>query len=144
MSESEFWDLIAEINESDLVNPSTVRSVLEPFIKRLTLLDRDQLESFQDHLAQALFRLDGKKFAEASKSGDSNDGFLYARAFVVAKGQKFYKCVLANPELMPKEYEECEELLYAVEHAWQLKDEDEWSYITPVSYETGSNTDAWV
>jgi hypothetical protein len=46
--------------------------------------------------------------------------------------------------LMPQEFEECENLLYAAESAWVLKGiTEEWVFEPTVSYESGSNAAAW-
>jgi hypothetical protein len=45
----------------------------------------------------------------------SDDGFLYARGFIVALGKAFYDAVVANPEMAICDAE-CEEICYLPTH----------------------------
>jgi hypothetical protein len=84
MTQDDFWRLIGYVDRDVLQRGEGYdEAALQPLIRALTVLDKAELESFQDHLAQALHGLDGPQYYDAS--GDvGDDGFLYARCFVVA------------------------------------------------------------
>ncbi|HEY9757421.1 MAG TPA: DUF4240 domain-containing protein [Oculatellaceae cyanobacterium] len=145
MTEADFWTLIdSTIDKSRL--PVDKSAALKPLIRKLTDFNKESLEQFQELLVHVLYRLDGQKYlsAASAKHEQTSDGFLYARAYVVAAGRRYYEAVVADPSLMPKSYEEeCENLLYVVEEAWHETHTDDWNYRTALSYETGSNLEAW-
>ena len=147
MDQPQFWQLISKIDRQAL-RDGDEEGAVEPLIDELSQRSEADIQQFEALLAQALYDLDGKAHAdEAGESGGSGDGFLYARCWVIARGQKFYEGVRANPKKMPKSLESwCEPLLYAARQAWAIStgnDEDDWAYETPVSYETGSNAALW-
>jgi hypothetical protein len=145
MTEDEFWELIERIDRKALGEGYEHEAIL-PLGGALAALEKPELQSFEEHLAQALFDLDGRKYAdESGRSGSSDDGFLYARCFVVAMGRDVYQQTLTNPGLMPKALDEwCEPLLYVAGNAWAKRTGEEEVYFdTAVNYETGSNTALW-
>ena len=147
MDDTQFWDLISKIDTRKLKQAREEMAVL-PLIKHLRHLEEHELFAFEESLSEKLFALDGAKYADcAGESGGSGDGFLYARCYVVAMGQSFYKAVKDNPSLMPKRVEQwCEPLLYAHRRAWSARtgnDELEWPFVPAVSYESFSNSKAW-
>lgn len=63
-------------------------------------LEKKELQFFHKHLAQALYDLDSRVYYDpADDIGD--DGFLYARCFVIATGREVYQRTLSNLNLMP-------------------------------------------
>jgi hypothetical protein len=107
-----------------------------------------EIKQFEDILAQCLHDIDGRAYADqAGVSGQSSDGFLYARCYVVARGKKHYDSVKADPTRMPKSLDEwCESLLFVAQQAWAAatgEDEESWDHHAPVSYETGSVKANW-
>lgn len=147
MDQSDFWRLIAKIDRAALRDGDDDEAV-EPLIEALAGQSESEIREFENILAQCLYDIDGRVYAdEAGESGESGDGFLYARCYVVAKGRKHYESVKAAPSKMPKSLDEwCESLLYAAQHAWSIatgNGEETWDYHAPVSYETGSNAAQW-
>lgn len=144
MTEGDFWELIETIDDEALFDGDEDAAV-EPLIEALTELKPKKIQAFQEHLAKALYRLDGQAWAEhAGDSGGSSDGFLYVRCFVVACGREIYEEVLAEPAKMSEYADEwCEGLLSAAEEAWLERTGEEWEFETTVSYETGSNEEQW-
>ena len=147
MTEEEFWQLIGLIDIAAL-DEGDEDVAIEPLYDALTEKSEDELFEFEELLSRQLFSIDGEIFAEnAGDSGGSDDGFLYARCYVVARGKKFFDAVKATPTRMPKSIEQwCESLLYPHHKAWgKLKgcDQSEWSFVASVSYETASNADLW-
>jgi hypothetical protein len=147
MTREEFWHHIDSIDKEAL-REGDEDSAIAPLEEQLSSLSVAELEAFEEHLAQCLYALDGQVFAdESGESGDSDDGFLYARCFVVAQGRARYEATLASPELMPKTLDGwCEALLYPHRNAWARltgKDASEWEFDSSVSYESGSNEELW-
>lgn len=146
MTIAEFWKLIDRIDRRELNRGEGHDSAaIEPLIEALQALRREKLEAFSEQLAQRLYELDGRKFADAAgDSGSSDDGFLYARCFVVASGRETFERVRVDPTAMPSTIEQwCEPLLYAASEAWSRQHGTEWDYMPSASYETGSNSENW-
>ncbi len=143
----EFWRLIENVDREAL-QEGDEDSAVEPLVDALSQLGEADIRDFETILTQCLYDIDGRAYAEnAGRSGQSGDGFLYARCYVVANGQTHYDNVKADPTRMPKSLDEwCEALLYVSQRAWANvtgRDEEEWSHNTPLSYETGSNAANW-
>jgi hypothetical protein len=147
MTVDDFWRLTANVNQEALARGDEVAAIA-PLRKALSSLPEEMVQSYEEILSNLLYEIDGEEFAKnAGESGNSADGFLYCRCYVVSKGRAFYESVLANPAAMPKSLEEWfEPLLYVASEAWAIatgRDPDEWGYTPGVSYETGSNTSRW-
>jgi hypothetical protein len=147
MTLAEFWKLIELLDREALARGDEDTSVTA-LTAALEGRDVAELESFSEHLAQVLFDIDGKVYADnAGASGQSDDGFLYSRCFVVAQGEAHYNRVKASPNAMsPSANDWCESLLYVAKNAWASRtgnDPSDWSFETVVSYESGSNEQLW-
>ena len=147
MNTEKFWSLIALIDKDALAEDDE-EGAIEPLQDALSDLELAELESFEEQLSLALHAIDGEEFAaNAGDSGGSDDGFLYARCYVVAKGRAYYNSVLANPKLMAKSEDMwCEALLYPHREIWAEKtgkDASDWTFEASVSYESGSNEELW-
>src|SRR5690349_19741542 len=141
MTSDRFWSIVDLIDKPALERGNE-REAVAPVVLALTELPIPELESFDEHLAQTLYAIDGESYADnAGDSGRSDDGFLYIRCYVVARGQKYYSQVAANPAAMPRAIEQwCETLLYAARNAWAVKtgrDPEEWDFEPSISYESG-------
>lgn len=152
MTDDEFWTFIETKIDRDALNVLDEDDypdlLMRPLTRELAKLNVTEIEAFEEILARALYALDGRLYAaHAGDSGQSDDGFLYCRCWVVAQGKAYYEYVVASPEKMPKTINEwCEPLLYVASNAWAEKtgrDAEEWKYQTEVSYETGSNIKLW-
>jgi len=146
MTIDDFWKLIGHIDRRALRMGEGYEDVaLRPLIDALTRLDKSELQSFQDHLAQALYDLDGRAYFDASAdAAGSDDSFLYVRCFVVAMGRDVYQRTLRDPAQMPNTIEHwCESLLYAAKLAWEEQTQEDLDFDTKVSFESGSNTSLW-
>ena len=144
MDDRTFWDLIAKI-DGEALRGGDEESALEGLQAALASAPLADIEGFEEMLAQKLYALDGQRFADAAgESGDSDDGFLYARCFVVATGQARYEAVLRDPSEMPASIDDwCEGLLYVAQQAYEQATGKPWSFDASVSYETGSNEALW-
>jgi hypothetical protein len=68
----------------------------------------------------------------------SDDGFLYARGFIVAMGRRFYNAVASNPDLAVPDAE-CEEMCYFFAHLYRERFGEFPATDSGISRETGSN-----
>jgi hypothetical protein len=149
MDEATFWSLI---DRFDWSKEDDDDAIIEPAVLALALLPDSQIAEFQEILARKLHAIDGRAWARESGEqiwfGDpdrvSVDGFLYARALVVANGREFYEAVLADPTTMPKDAD-FEAILMLAADAYDRKTGLVWEELddTEVSYETFSNEAGW-
>jgi hypothetical protein len=146
LTEKRFWDIIHLLDWRD---PENDEQVLQPAIEALAKSPIHHIYLFSDMLANKLFSLDAKVFAE--NIGDdayspnkyfSPDNFLYARCCVIANGQKFYESILKNPKLMPKDLT-FEALLSLASKAYFQKTNKLFDYIPITPIETYSNKTGW-
>lgn len=147
MTDSEFWNLIALVDLQAL-DRGDEQGAVQPVRAALSAKSEVELAEFEEALAQKLYAIDGEVYAQnAGESGASDDAFLYARLYVVAKGRDFYDAILLHPERMPKSTEQwCESLLYVHKYAWEAltgRSASLWPFTPSVSYESGSNPNLW-
>jgi hypothetical protein len=145
MIDSEFWNLIALIDQRALERGDQEAAV-QPVQRALDKKNEAGLVEFEEALAQRLYAIDGQAYAQ--NAGElSEDAFLYARLYVVAKGHEYYKRVRSHPEHMSHSIQRmCEPLLSVHKHAWQKltgRPAAEWPFSPSVSYKTGSNPALW-
>ena len=143
MDERDFWTLIGLVDRDVLTEDED--EAVEPLINALAKLPPSDIAGFEEHLAQRLYSLDGRRYAaEAGESSGSDDAFLYARCFVIAQGEAHYRRVLADATLMPKSLDQwCEPLLDVSRIAYEGATGKPAEFETTVSYETGSNRAQW-
>lgn len=105
--------------------------------------------AFAEKMADLLYRLDTKEIVMSAYKGAedfSADDFLYSRCAALINGKTYYNAVV-NKRRKLKIDMEFETILYAPMYAWARlhgKSVEEYSYVTEVSYESGSNTEGWV
>jgi len=130
-SENSFWQIV-ELSFSD-------------FQAAVLLLSQKSISfmlEFEEFLAQKLYDLDQKVFAQKLYENISADDFLYVRCFVLSQGKFFYEKVLSQE--MPMLSQTFEPLLSLTEKAYFLKTNNEFpTFRTAFSYETGSNKMCW-
>jgi Protein of unknown function (DUF4240) len=146
MTIDDFWNLIERIDRSILRRgEGHDEAAIAPLVDTLSIASKPVLQSFQEHLAQALHDIDGREYARAAgQAGRSDDAFLYVRCFVVAMGRDVYEQTRSDPQLMPKTADSwCEPLLYAAAYAWEKATGESLHFDTKVSFETGSNRSLW-
>ena len=146
LTEQGFWDIISLFDWTDEEDNDRV---LEPAVNALAASPISHIYLFADMLADKLFSLDGKVYAE--NIGDdayspdvyfSVDNFLYARCCVIANGQEMYKKVLKDPTLMPKNLT-FESLLSLASKAYLKKTGKRFEYLAATPIETYFNKKAW-
>jgi hypothetical protein len=138
MNETQFW-LIIEDAWSDVGgwyqergqlangqlpddNLDTLANALDEFIPalrvRLQSLSQDDLLTFDRILERKLWDIDRAEIQEITDG--SNDGFLYARGFIVAAGRDFYEAVNTTPARARTDVE-CENMCYLSYHVYKEK-----------------------
>lgn len=105
----------------------------------LNRLPADELLMFDHILERKLYDIDRADIQEHADGSD--DGFLYARGFIVAAGRGYYDAVRADPALTLTDTE-CEDICYLSRHLYREKFGD----VPPsdISRESCSNTDGWL
>ena len=147
MTNDEFWKSISLI-DIEALDEGDEETAVEALSESISSNTEEEINQFYEILSQYLYKLDGKVWCdESGESSNSSDGFLYARCYVVAKGQDYYESVLNDPRLMPKSCEQwAESLIYVAGQAWGEvtgNDEEDYEFEPSVSYETGSNDSQW-
>jgi len=136
MTENEFWGVIDLLDWNQTGDDD---AVAEPLVARLGSLEVEDIEQFEQRLAEKLHALDLRAIARTWNDGDdehfSGDLFLYARCCVVANGRDFFNKVLEDPNSMPRELE-FEALLYLAGTAYERKTGRSFEFHATVSYET--------
>ena len=146
LTEQRFWEIISLFDWTDAENNDRV---LEPAVFALATSPVHHIYLFADMLAEKLFTLDAKLYAEnigddayTSDKYFSVDNFLYARCCVIANGQEAYESVLKNPTLMPKDLT-FESLLSLASKAYFQKTGKRFDYVATTPIETYSNKKGW-
>jgi hypothetical protein len=91
--------------------------VAQALREELGNLPADELMAFDRILERKLYDIDRADVQEHTDGSD--DGFLYARGFIVAAGQAYYDAVNAKPSIAMMDLE-CEEMCYL---SWHVYDE---------------------
>ncbi|HEX7703891.1 MAG TPA: hypothetical protein VF403_24285 [Kofleriaceae bacterium] len=87
-------------------------------------------------------RYDPSSLNYAPVTDGSDDGFLYARGYIVALGKAFYDAVRANPEIAISD-SEFESMCYLPAHVHEERFGGFPKTGSGISRETGSNGEGW-
>jgi hypothetical protein len=104
----------------------------------LEQLPKDELLEFDRILERKLYDIDRADIQEHTDGSD--DGFLYARGFIVAAGQAYYEAVTKDPARAMMELE-CEDLCYLPVRVYSEKFGE--MPDSGISRETGFNKAGW-
>jgi len=104
----------------------------------LEQLPEDELLQFDRILERKLYDIDRADIQEHTDGSD--DGFLYARGFIVAAGQAYYEAVTKDPSGAMMELE-CEDLCYLPVRVYSEKFGE--MPDSGISRETGFNKAGW-
>lgn len=99
-----------------------------------------ELVSLDRVLERKLYDIDRADIQRVTDGSD--DGFLYARGFVVAMGQRFYDAVASNPD-MAVPCAECEEMCYFFAHLYRERFGGFPDTGSGISRESCSNPSSW-
>jgi hypothetical protein len=106
--------------------------------ERLDALPGDELLAFEQILERKLYEIDRADIHEHTDGSD--DGFLYARGFIVAAGRGYYEAVSAEPSVAMMDLE-CEDMCFVA----RIMYEEKFGEIPPsdISIESCSNKSGW-
>ena len=120
MTDALFWDIVSALdwskwNEDEEGHTAAADAVLEPAIRRLAELPVSEICLFDEFLSWRLYTLDTRELALHFAPGEeghgyindgtpfSTDSFMDCRAMVIARGQREYEHVLADPTRMARQ-----------------------------------------
>lgn len=107
---------LSEERAEELVDAT--EEMLPALREELAKLPADELLAFDRILERKLYDIDRAEIQEHTDGSD--DGFLYARGFIVAAGKAYYDAVNAQPARALADLE-CEEMCYLSFHVYQEK-----------------------
>ncbi|MET8152789.1 DUF4240 domain-containing protein [Actinoplanes sp. NPDC049668] len=117
---------------------------LERFLTQLQRLSADlsraELTDLDRVVERKLYDLDRREIQEQTDGSD--DGFLYARGFIVAAGRDFYDAVNADPAMAVMEAE-CETMCYFFAHLHEERFGGFPDTGSDISRESCRNPDGW-
>jgi len=141
-----FWEILEML---DWEHEGNDEDVIEPVVNYLSQQSDDFIFSFDEKIAEYLYAIDGRKWAEQCQKAwngvFSDDGFLYCRCVAIVNGEDTYNSILAGKGELNGDLE-FESILYTPHAAWARKhkcEESDYPYLTTTSYETGSNNNLW-
>ncbi|MCA2214106.1 DUF4240 domain-containing protein [Jidongwangia harbinensis] len=148
MDSETFWNLVGLVGGYP---PSDEVSSFAGLEAALMDLDRGEILSFEDKLAECLYVLDRRSFADVQTidtgRAQSNDSFLYNRCAVVVAGEVAYNEVLSSvrsfQDFTHSHVPSSEGLLYVAQKAYERAVGEPWQHNSPHDYETGSNEEGW-
>jgi hypothetical protein len=125
--------------DAEAVSKALSSKVVPALAKALGDLTRDELIAFDRILEAKLYDLD-RADIQAETDG-SDDGFLYARGYIVGTGQAYCRAVLSDPKRAFTDMEE-ERIAYLPQDVFEERFDE---HIPPsgISRETGSNEAGW-
>lgn len=158
MDDSRFWSIIesawrgidgqdearrqlaaGELSEDDADDLADSLADFTAALKeQLERLSADELLAFDRILERKFYDIDRADIHEYT--GGSDDGFLYARGFIVAAGKGYYEAVKSEPSIAMMDLE-CEDLCFMASNLY----EERFGEIPPsgLSIESCSNKAGW-
>ena len=112
--------------------------VISSLTNTLQALSKDELFAFDRILEQKLWDIDRADIQEFTDGSD--DGFLYARGFIVALGKDYYDAVSALPSRARMDVE-CEDMCYLSHYIYEEKFSE--MPESEISRESASNPEGW-
>ena len=116
----------------------TLGEVVSALTDLLGKLTAPELMEFDRILERKLHAIDRAEIQEHTDGSD--DGFLYARGFIVAAGHGYYEAVHTDPAIAMMDLE-CEEMCYLSSHLYRDKFGE--MPASGISRESCSNKEAW-
>jgi hypothetical protein len=94
----------------------TINEMATALREELSELNKEDLLQFDRILERKQYEIDRAEIQEYTDG--SNDGFLYARGFIVAAGKDYYDAVNAKPKVAIMDLE-CEDMCYISFHVYK-------------------------
>lgn len=118
---------------------SALDKVMAHVRRAMKKMTSKELTAFDRVIERKLYDIDRAEIQEVTDGSD--DGFLYARGFILALGEQFYDAVNANPRVAIMDAE-CEEMCYLACHVHE-KRFGKWPTQSKISRESCSNEKGW-
>ena len=128
MNEDKFWQII----EDSKGNINKLGSLLND-------LNKSNLIMFDRIMEKKLYDLDNPKLQEYADG--SEDGFLYARGYIIFQGKDYYNSILVDLSRAEMNKEN-EDICYMALHLYEDKFNEKVP-LSGISRETGSNKKYW-
>ncbi|MCW2929174.1 MAG: hypothetical protein JWM19_136 [Actinomycetia bacterium] len=123
---------------------AAVEDALPAFLGALSdqcrVLPGGDLASLDRVLERKLYDIDRADIQAVTDGSD--DGFLYARGFIVALGRDFYDAVVRDPQVAVLDAE-CEEMCYFFAHLYRARFGEFPESGSGITRESCSNPDGW-
>ncbi len=160
MTDALFWDIVSLLDwskwneDEDECTAADERAVLEPALRRLAELPAREICLFDEFLHWRLYTLDTREHALHFAPGEayygyvdddtpfSTDGFQDCRAMVIARGQRHYERVLADPTRMDRQG--FESFGYLAHYAYQRKTGEDYEYEVSIDTWAACNKAGWM
>ena len=117
----------------------TAQGSAEKLKQILLTFSKEEIISFHQHLDEAMYQLDREDIHEITDG--SEDGFEYARLWIVSQGRRYFEAVLHDPNFA-EEDEENEPFGYAAQEAYEEKWQEPFPHL-PNKRATGTNKAGW-
>ncbi|MCB9685186.1 MAG: DUF4240 domain-containing protein [Alphaproteobacteria bacterium] len=131
-------------NDPDENDADVVSGALPEVIRRLeeeaSAVDAPALIALDRQLERKLFDLDRAELQDVT--GGSDDGFLYARGFVVVLGRGVWEAVNRDPERAVQDAE-CADVCYLPQRVYERRFGSYPGTASGLSRESGSNSGGW-
>ena len=114
--ESRLWSLLAEARSKADGSEETLLGALAELCEDMSSAELTDLDRVVERKLYDIDRADIHAVI-----GGSDDGFLYARGFIVGSGREAYYAVLADPKAAPTDDDELEGLCYFFAHLHDKK-----------------------
>jgi hypothetical protein len=135
---------LADREPGDEIETALVDRALDGVIAALKkgygVLDQDELVAMDRVLEERLYAIDRAEIQQVTDGSD--DGFLYARGYIVALGKRFYDAVNRDPSKAVVDAE-CEEMCYLPAHVHEQRFGDYPDTGSTISRESCSNAAGW-
>jgi hypothetical protein len=115
-------------------------TILDDYQDQLYELERDELISFIHNLEERLYNIDRSEIQKATDCSD--DGFIYARCFIVAMGKKYYDIVDNDPSKAAMDAE-AEGFGFTAYSVYDDRFDEQFKRNSKHSIESGSNKAGW-
>ncbi|MCM1523234.1 MAG: DUF4240 domain-containing protein [Ruminococcus sp.] len=153
-TDKDFWEIVDFIDHE---YGGDTEAVTSSIIRHLKHCEDEYIFAFDDKLAELIYSLDGKEWADELFGNDpfNEDKFLCARCSAVAAGKEHYGRVIGGEEKLNSQglhfhngrwYGSADGLITAAAHAWSrkhLEDTESYPHKTKYSVSSHSNTEKW-
>ncbi|PUZ29224.1 hypothetical protein DCC81_07100 [Chitinophaga parva] len=135
-------DALETNDEDELLELADTMSdvIMHNYRRRLGELDKPSMAAFLRILEVKMYELDRKEIHDHLDGSD--DGFVYARGFVIFMGEEYFNKINEDPSQGTFDTR-CEEFVFEGYSIYEEKFEEPFERYQVCSVETGSNKEGW-